>query len=403
MRCFHLLCQLAYHHEVHAIIFQKEEELRKNTEGYKVPDNVKIYSPIDNLPPPSLFNKLPQRIGPGLHFRWLRRNWRGPAEETLLRCHHLVDRILAKINVDVTVFEELGSMSAAPLVQRLQPSSYRIVNMYNVNHKLRAQEIKLSKNSGVDLYRQKKSLKNTEWLEQNLNKFVHSFFACSDEDRKYLESLNEIKGFKIPNGVDTQYFSFDANTEKFKSPYVLYTGWMGTKANQDGLSYLLEDIWPKLVKTLPSLKLLIVGGGMPPQLATKFDKVTNIEIVGNVPDVRPYSRKASVSLVPLRIGSGTRLKILESMSQGVPVVSTAKGAEGIETENGKHILIAETPTDFAQSIKRLLSDNLLYNQIRLSARKMVEEKYAWDIIGQNMNKAIHELLETQELPNTDIR
>jgi glycosyltransferase involved in cell wall biosynthesis len=225
---------------------------------------------------------------------------------------------------------------------------------------------------------------------------VHTFFACSDEDRRDLESLNKLKGFKIPNGVDTDYFVFDSSAEKFQSPFLIYSGWFATKANQDAISYLVDEIWPLILKAKLGLRLCVLGGGMPSVLHSKLLSVQGVEVLGEVPDVRPHYQKASVSLVPLRIGSGTRLKILEAMSHGLPVVSTKKGAEGIEVENGTHIHIADEPADFAKAILHLLSDRNLFDQIRTSARKLVERKYDWDVIGNQVNDAVTELLETRQ-------
>src|ERR1017187_3209219 len=114
LRSFHLLRQLAREHEIHAIIFQREAELRRETEGYKLPDSVRVYSPIDHPRPATLFDRLPRRWGPGLHYRWLRRSWRGPASGDVLRCHHLIRRILQEQTIDAVIFEYVGTLSIAP-------------------------------------------------------------------------------------------------------------------------------------------------------------------------------------------------------------------------------------------------------------------------------------------------
>jgi len=118
-----------------------------------------------------------------------------------------------------------------------------------------------------------------------------------------------------------------------------------------------------------------------------------VEVTGEVPDVRSYCTQAAVSVVPLRIGSGTRLKILEGMSQGLPIVSTPLGAEGIEVANGEHLLIAEEPQAFANAVGRLLSDAALYTRIQQAGRKRVEERYDWDVVGNMLNAVIERTLE----------
>ena len=109
-----------------------------------------------------------------------------------------------------------------------------------------------------------------------------------------------------------------------------------------------------------------------------------------------YYKKASVSIVPLHHGSGTRLKILEAMSFGVPVVSTSIGAEGIDYENDLQILIADHPSDFAQKIFSLFENTELFNNIRQSANEMVKQKYDWSIIGKTLRNKIDDLLKENE-------
>ena len=252
LRCFHLLRQLARFHEVHAIVFQREEELRRETDGYKVPDNVRIYSPLDTPPPRTLFDRLPRRLGPGLHYRWMRRSWRGPAESTLLRCHHLLREVLARQEVDVMVFEHLSTMAASPVARRVSPAAVQCLDAHNVDHRLLAQEIDGQPNERMSRNR-RRSLATTEWTERHLGRFVHGFCACSDDDRRVLEACSGLAGYTVPNGVDTAFFAFDANPTKATSKCLLYSGWMGTRANQDGIAYFAEDIWPLILEQRPDL------------------------------------------------------------------------------------------------------------------------------------------------------
>jgi len=180
---------------------------------------------------------------------------------------------------------------------------------------------------------------------------------------------------------------------KARSPFLIYSGWMGTAANQDGISYLVDDIWPLLRGARPDLRLSVVGGGMPSALASKLAGVSGVEVVGEVADVRPYCRQASLSLVSLRIGSGTRLKILEAMSQGNVVVSTRRGAEGIRVKDGEHLFLADEPKPFAQAVLRVLSEPQLFDRVRRAGRTLVEKHYDWDVIGEMSNQALIEAMD----------
>jgi len=434
LRSFHLLRQLAQENEVHAIIFQREAELRRATEGYKVPDAVRIYSPIDEPPPPSVFDWLPRRLGPGLHYRWLRRSWQGPASGDYLKCHHLIRRILREQAIDAVVFEYVGSLSIAPLIQELSPRTLRILNAHNVDHKLLSQEFSSRERvprqvdglcgpepqgksrpltpalspsegergdprhlSGEPAFMERgsgepKVVRQTRLIEQNLGRYVHAVWACSEVDRNELATPNGIPGYVIPNGVDTAFYSYDDRAQKADAPYLLFSGWLGTRANDDGVRFLVNEIWPLILRRYPEMRLLIVGGGASGDLKQALQGVRQVEVSGQVPDVRPYFKQASIALVPLRIGSGTRLKILEAMSQGSPVVSTRKGAEGIEVLDGDNILLADDPEKFAQAVSRLLADRALFDRMRATARKFVEERYDWDVVGEAANRSIRELV-----------
>jgi glycosyltransferase involved in cell wall biosynthesis len=132
---------------------------------------------------------------------------------------------------------------------------------------------------------------------------------------------------------------------------------------------------------------------MTPVLRRKMETVPGVEVVGEVADVRPYARRAAAAVAPLRIGSGTRLKILEAMSQGLPVVSTRKGAEGIEASNGRHLFLADEPSDIADSVLRLLADEGLYRTFQQEGRRLVESRYDWDLVGDAAEAALHDTLD----------
>ena len=389
----HLLSEMSRYHEIHLILHQGANELVGEVNGYKFPDSVHVYSTEDTPPPRNIFNRLPKRIGPGLEYRWLRRSWRGPADGTLLKCHHLLRRIIRTTNIDCVVFEHLSSMTMSVLARRWQRNIRCILDAHNVDYKLTKQAFEAQSQNGELRLHQIRTLEKLYWTESHLGDFAHSFWACSDEDRIYLESVNVIQGYTIPNGVDTEYFQFDQNEKKYLSPFLIFAASFDTTANLDGLNYLVDEIWPLIRKRNAVLRLLVVGCGITPATHDKLRSIPGVDTHGNVPDVRPYYRKAAVSLVPLRIGSGTRLKILESMSQGIPIVSTTRGAEGISAVSGQHLFLADNPADFSGNVIQLLSDQTLYQKIRKNARSFVEQTFDWKIIGRRLNEALTEVIE----------
>lgn len=388
LRSFHLLRQLARFHEVHAIIFQREAELRAEQGGVKVPDSVRIYSPIDCPPPPSLFDRLPRRLGPAFQYRWLRRDWRGPAEGTLLRCHHLLREVLHNHDIDVVVFEHLSTMMAAPLVQRLSPRTLRILDAHNVDHRLGARMGALSGAAESPAWRRGQRL--IEWHETHLDHSVQGVWTCSTEDQAVFAARNRLPIEVIPNGVDLAHRPYDDRPDKSAAPELLFCGSLGYAPNLDGLRWFVASIWPRILAKRPDAQLTVIGqGGLAAGLAS-LRQTPGVAIIGEVPEVAPYYARAGVFICPLREGSGTRLKILEAMALGNPVVSTQIGAEGIQAVACRDLVIADAPADFADAVLGLMADIGRFDHIRAHGRALVEKCYDWDLSGARASRAIEQ-------------
>ena len=164
----------------------------------------------------------------------------------------------------------------------------------------------------------------------------------------------------------------------------MYSGLIGWKPNEDAVLYFYDKIYSLLKEKLPDVKWFIVGKN-PRQIIQKLSvHDQSITVTGTVPEVKPYIEKCHVVVVPLRVGSGTRLKILEAMALGRAVVSTSIGCEGLEVTHGKNILIADEPQDFATQVVRLFNDEVLRRRIVNNARQLVESTYDWEIIEKKV-------------------
>jgi len=178
----------------------------------------------------------------------------------------------------------------------------------------------------------------------------------------------------VPHGVDVEHFSFSAPDKEEKS--IIFVGNYLHYPNADAVLYFAREMWPQIKQLSPELKFYVVGQA-PPSEIKRLEDDPAIVVTGRVDDVTPYLRKSTIFICPVRLGGGFRGKILEAMAIGRPIVSTTLGAEGIPAQNGKNIILADNPEDFARGIDRLLQDDNLYNQISIHGRKLVEEKYAW--------------------------
>ncbi len=214
--------------------------------------------------------------------------------------------------------------------------------------------------------------------------------AVSEPDKNLLLSKNPKLDIEIvPNGVDTEVLRPLPLIGREKN--IVIVGTMDYEPNADGVLYFHREIFPLIKEKVPGCTLSVVGK-KPPVEICRLSNVSGIAVQGDVGDVKPYYAKAMVSAVPLRSGGGTRLKILEAMALGTPVVSTSIGCEGLDVENGRNILIADEPPDFAQRVTDLMTDTGQWNQIAREGRALVEDKHDWGRISEHYRNMLHELV-----------
>lgn len=198
--------------------------------------------------------------------------------------------------------------------------------------------------------------------------------AVSEADREALRGLAPgLPVSVVPNGVDTRYYQ-PAEGETDGS--LVFTGKMDFRPNVDGILWFYKRVWPLVKERLPQARLLVVGRNPSPRLNPLL-RDPQVRVTGFVPDVRPYIARANVYLVPLRVGGGTRLKVLEAMAMGKAIVSTSLGCEGIKT--GQEVVIADNESDFVQEVIDLWGDKRRRQRLGVAARRLAEE-YDWKVI-----------------------
>ncbi len=194
----------------------------------------------------------------------------------------------------------------------------------------------------------------------------------------------------VPNGVDTRTYRGDFGPPEADT--LIYSGALTYSANFDAVDYFLRDIFPRVRARRPGVRLRITGktDGVP---LARLPLGEHVTLTGYVEDIRPVVARSWAAIVPLRVGGGTRLKILEALALGTPVVSTSKGAEGLDLQDGKHLLIADTPQEFAEAVTRLLSDAALREELGHRGREQVRRLYDWERIGAQLNAYLQRILE----------
>jgi glycosyltransferase involved in cell wall biosynthesis len=193
----------------------------------------------------------------------------------------------------------------------------------------------------------------------------------------------------VPNGVDTAALPLrDGDGD---GATVLFTGTMDYRPNVDAVVWFVEVVWPLLRARVPAARFEIVGRA-PTAAVRALGAVAGVDVVGAVPAVEPHFRQAGAYVAPLRIGGGSRLKLLEAFAYGAPVVTTSLGAEGIDLVPGRDAIVADTPEGFAGAVGVLLRDATRRRELALSARRLVEGRYDWCALVPPLERLYHELV-----------
>lgn len=206
--------------------------------------------------------------------------------------------------------------------------------------------------------------------------------AVSEPERAVIAAATGMtaKVRAVANGVDLGRFAYLPKTQGDGT--VLLLGSMEYAPNLDAATWFIEEILPLLRDISAAVNIVVAGRGLDRIAVSTASEM--VQLQSDVADVRPYMCAADLLAVPLRMGAGTRIKILEAMASGLPIVTTSKGCEGLLVKDGEHLLIADTPAEFAQAIIRLLQDRRVALQLAANARNLVEGKYGWETVATAM-------------------
>jgi len=224
-----------------------------------------------------------------------------------------------------------------------------------------------------------------EWFpQQALQRYESDIFRCADhlvcltpEERDAILGLGpDLHITVVPCGVDPAHFAPDPHARREAA--IVFTGYFNDTPNCDALMWFARTAWPGLKRRHPDLVLYAVGAGPSPDLVALSRRDPRIVVTGEVDDIRPYLNRARVFVCPMRLGSGMRVKLLQAMASGLPVVSTTVGAEGIPIEMGENGFLADTPGGFVQYTDLLLTDPALHDRVASGGRRMVVGGFSWE-------------------------
>jgi sugar transferase (PEP-CTERM/EpsH1 system associated) len=237
-----------------------------------------------------------------------------------------------------------------------------------------------------------------ERAERRLLAECDAHTVASERERKTLSvRVPQATIQAVPNGVDVGYYSpvaagrENASKDDSAKEEVLFVGSMDYHANIDAAAWFARQVWPELRRKHPELSFTIVGRN--PSAEVRALASDGVTVTGAVEDVRPYYARALAVVAPLRVGSGTRLKILEAMACGAPVVSTRLGAEGLDLSDDENILLADSVPEIVEAVTRLISLPQVGRSLAEAGRKLVQQQYDWSILGARLQRIHCEVID----------
>ena len=337
-----------------------------------------------------------------------------------------LERILSKDEFDVVQIESIHLLAYLPIIRAAKSRPLVILDWHNIESDLMHQYSERSIGTLRRAYARRTSAQLSR-LERRAMKEFDAHVVVSDSDRaKLLDYAGDARIFVIENGVDTDYYS-DKRIEsahaawvaqqddavassldlRSESPYagstlryrVVFVASMDYHANSDAAVRFARDVWPGVHERRPNLVFTIVGRDPAPEVR-QLAMLPGIEVTGTVDDVRPYYHEALAAIVPLRVGGGSRLKILEAMAADVPVVSTTLGAEGLYVQNNQNILVADTNEELRDSIRAVAEDGKLRRKLSTGGRALVSARYDWARVGESLLETYKSLAATKRIPST---
>jgi glycosyltransferase involved in cell wall biosynthesis len=295
---------------------------------------------------------------------------------TLPALQQSLDRVLRGRRFDVVnlEFPYLGHYDLRQAPPGQKPPAL-VVDSHEIAYDLARQFARASGNLGRRLYT------GANWRklrreELGTYRYADGVYVCSAADeRRLLDQVPGLRTAVIPNAADVEYYQSRPTDPPPDGRTVVYFGLLSTIPNVDGVVHFVQDIWPRIAEANPEARCKIIGDRPPPALLALAGP--RVELTGFVSDLRPHLASAAAMVVPLRLGGGTRLKIVEAMAMRKAIVSTTLGAEGIEAVPGRDILIEDEPAAFADAVSRLLAEPNLAARMGQSARQVAVERYAW--------------------------
>jgi glycosyltransferase involved in cell wall biosynthesis len=377
MRNYSLLRALRMEgHKVTLLAFADQEELTEAKSGLS-----RFCSDIDIVPKPggaarsSYTGRLKALISDLPYGAWRMRS-------DAMRA--AVSERLASQSFDIILCDDVYQIGNLPLA----PATPIVLNKHTIVHEEVRRFLEHQRNPLISVYGWIE-YRRLRRLEMQTCGQVAAVWACSERDQRILAKGSVSASFAVlPNVINVEdYTPVETDDERT----VVYVGAMDWLPNRDAVAFFIADIMPELHRLVPDLRFVVAGREPPSNFRKRYEKIPNVSFTGTLPDLGPVIAQAALCVVPLRIGSGTRLKILEAAAMAKPVVSTTVGAEGLTFHNGKEIVIADEPLVIAREIAALLRNRQRRVEIGRAARSRVVAEYDIHTLRRGLREALAHL------------
>ena len=301
-----------------------------------------------------------------------------------------VSRLFTENEFDVVQVESIHLMNYLRTIRTSAKRALVICDWHNIESELMQRYSEQEKSAPRRAYARRTARLMKDFEQRALSEF-DAHIAVSGRDAAKLRAINPAaKAFVIENGVDSSYYGLEESESPARNR-IVFVGSMDYHANVEGVVMFARNVWPAVHQQKPELVFTIVGKDPAPAVH-ELSSIAGIEVTGSVEDVRPYYRASIAAVVPLNVGGGSRLKILEALAASVPVVSTTLGAEGLDVRDRENILIADGEGRLTKAVIDLVNDEGLRAHLVSGGHALVAERYDWARLGTKLSECFQHLL-----------
>jgi glycosyltransferase involved in cell wall biosynthesis len=374
MRVYQLLRQLARRHEVTLLSYAMPEE---GEDAYALAAELTVRV-VERGATPTNAKRAVQLLSIASQLPYACREVRSAQMQSA------IDELCARVRFDVI---QLESLPACQFNLPIGPKT--LLDEHNIEYELLRRQSERERSIIRRAYNRVEHAR-VRRFEQSTWERVDGCLVTSERELEIVRRhAPGVVGAVVPNGVDLEYFqATDPSIEPFSA---VFNGVLDYRPNVDAALYLVDEIWPLVLEICPQARLSLVGRA--PASEARRLRRPGVTVTGEVADLRPYLERAAVVVVPIRMGGGTRLKVLESLALGKAIVSSSLGCEGIAVTAGSDLLTADDPRSFAERILELFANEPLRLELGRSGRALVEREYSWDLAGEQIESLLEALVD----------